>query len=143
MPDRPRTVGASMHARLLNLARERGQALEALLTRYALERLLHRLGVSAHRERFVLKGAQRKTPLPIGAPDGLTDEFATDEIKLRQWPAFSRELSPSAPELLRVVQEIRPALLIAAAEGNHGQSSEQSADQDRGGRARAPKRDRR
>lgn len=35
----------------------RGQPMELLLTRYALERLLHRLSLSPHRERFVLKGA--------------------------------------------------------------------------------------
>lgn len=57
MPDKPRNVGASVRQRLLNLARASGQPLELLLTRYALERLLHRLSLSAHRERFVLKGA--------------------------------------------------------------------------------------
>ena len=31
--------------------------MELLLTRYALERLLHRLSLSPHREQFVLKGA--------------------------------------------------------------------------------------
>jgi predicted nucleotidyltransferase component of viral defense system len=41
----------------LNLSRERAQPFELLLTRYALERLLYRLSVSAHRDRFVLKGA--------------------------------------------------------------------------------------
>jgi Nucleotidyl transferase AbiEii toxin, Type IV TA system len=30
---------------------------QILLTRYALERLLYRLSVSAHRDRFILKGA--------------------------------------------------------------------------------------
>jgi predicted nucleotidyltransferase component of viral defense system len=57
MPDRPRNIGASVRQRLLNLARTRGQPMELLLTRYALERLLHRLSLSPHRERFVLKGA--------------------------------------------------------------------------------------
>jgi hypothetical protein len=57
MPEKPRNVGASVRQRLLNLARASGQPLELLLTRYALERLLHRLSLSAHRERFVLKGA--------------------------------------------------------------------------------------
>jgi predicted nucleotidyltransferase component of viral defense system len=57
MPDQPRNVGASVRQRLLNLAQARGQPLELLLTRYALERLLHRLSLSQHRERFVLKGA--------------------------------------------------------------------------------------
>jgi predicted nucleotidyltransferase component of viral defense system len=41
----------------LNLARERRQPFDVLLTRYALERLLYRLSVSSHRDRFVLKGA--------------------------------------------------------------------------------------
>ena len=57
MPDRAGGIGASVRQRLLNLARARGQPLELLLTRYALERLLHRLSLSPHRERFVLKGA--------------------------------------------------------------------------------------
>lgn len=57
MPDHPRNMGASVRQRLLNLAHARGQPMELLLTRYALERLLHRLSVSPHRERFVLKGA--------------------------------------------------------------------------------------
>jgi predicted nucleotidyltransferase component of viral defense system len=57
MPDRPRNVGASVRQRLLNLAHARGQPMELLLTRYALERLLHRLSISPHRNRFVLKGA--------------------------------------------------------------------------------------
>ncbi len=52
-----RNVGASVRARLLNLARERGQVFELLLTRYALERLLYRLSISRYRDRFVLKGA--------------------------------------------------------------------------------------
>jgi len=57
MPDRPRNIGASVRQRLLNLAHARGQPMELLLTRYALERLLYRLSISPHRERFVLKGA--------------------------------------------------------------------------------------
>jgi predicted nucleotidyltransferase component of viral defense system len=50
-------MGASVRARLLNLAKERRQPHELLLTRYALERLLYRLSTSRHRDRFVLKGA--------------------------------------------------------------------------------------
>jgi predicted nucleotidyltransferase component of viral defense system len=52
-----KNIGASVRARLLNLAKERNQPLDLLLTRYALERLLYRLSTSKHRERFVLKGA--------------------------------------------------------------------------------------
>ena len=57
MPKPIKNIGASVRARLLNLAKERNQPFDLLLTRYALERLLYRLSVSKHRERFVLKGA--------------------------------------------------------------------------------------
>ena len=50
-------IGASVRARLLNLAKERNQPFELLLVRYTLERLLYRLSKSKHREKFVLKGA--------------------------------------------------------------------------------------
>jgi hypothetical protein len=56
-----RNMGASVRARLLNIARERNQPFDLLLTRYALERLLYRLSVTKHRERFVLKGAMLMT----------------------------------------------------------------------------------
>jgi len=50
MPDRTRNIGASVRQRLLNLAHARGQPMELLLTRYALERLLHRLAYrTSHR----------------------------------------------------------------------------------------------
>jgi predicted nucleotidyltransferase component of viral defense system len=52
-----RNVGASVRARLLNLAKEGNQPFDLLLTRYVLERLLYRLSQSKHRDRFVLKGA--------------------------------------------------------------------------------------
>lgn len=57
MARQPRDMGASVRARLLTLAREKGQALDLLLTRYATERLLYRLSTTPHRDRFVLKGA--------------------------------------------------------------------------------------
>lgn len=50
-------VGASVRARLLNKAKSEGQDFNLILTRYALERFLYRLGSSAHAERFLLKGA--------------------------------------------------------------------------------------
>src|ERR1700722_11785088 len=52
-----RNVCASVRGRLLNLAKERNQPFDLLLTRYTLERLLYRLSASRQRERFVLKGA--------------------------------------------------------------------------------------
>jgi predicted nucleotidyltransferase component of viral defense system len=50
-------VAASVMARLLARAKARGEDYQLLVTAYALERLLFRLGQSAVRERFVLKGA--------------------------------------------------------------------------------------
>lgn len=61
MARQPRDIGASVRARLLNLAREKGQAFDLLLTRYAAERLLYRLSTTPHRDRFVLKGAMLMT----------------------------------------------------------------------------------
>jgi len=54
---RPRNVPASVRQRLTNRARERGEDVDLVFIRYALERLLYRLGTSDHRHRFVLKGA--------------------------------------------------------------------------------------
>jgi hypothetical protein len=47
----------SIHQRLLNLSRERGEDFNLVLTRYANERFLYRLAQSAYVDRFVLKGA--------------------------------------------------------------------------------------
>ena len=57
MADRPRDVGASMRARLLDRARAEPTDFQGLLMCYALERPLYRPSVSPYRERFVLKGA--------------------------------------------------------------------------------------
>jgi predicted nucleotidyltransferase component of viral defense system len=48
---------ASVHDRLLKIAKERGAEFQDLLINYALERWLYRMTLSAHRDRFVLKGA--------------------------------------------------------------------------------------
>jgi hypothetical protein len=53
----PKNAGESVRARLLQRSRDEHVAFQILLTRYALERLLYRLTQSAHRRRFVLKGA--------------------------------------------------------------------------------------
>lgn len=56
-----KNIGASVRARLLALAKEKGQALDVLLTRYVLERFLYRLSRSDFADRFVLKGAMLVT----------------------------------------------------------------------------------
>ena len=55
MARQPRDMGASVRARLLALAHEKGQVFDLLLTRYTIERLLYRLSTTRYRDRFVLK----------------------------------------------------------------------------------------
>ena len=50
-------MGASVRARLLAISKASGQVFDLVLNRYAVERLLYRLSVSAYARRFVLKGA--------------------------------------------------------------------------------------
>jgi hypothetical protein len=52
-----KNMAVSVRDRLLNLARERGEDFQLILTRYGLERLLYRLGKSDYRDLFILKGA--------------------------------------------------------------------------------------
>lgn len=47
----------SIRQRLRNVVRQRGEDVQFALQRYAVERILYRLGESAHRDRFILKGA--------------------------------------------------------------------------------------
>lgn len=50
-------LAASVRARLLNLAKAQSVDFNQVLVRFALERMLYRLGQSAHADRFLLKGA--------------------------------------------------------------------------------------
>lgn len=70
----PKDVGASVRARLLHLARERGEDFQLVLTRYANERLLFRIATSEHGQRFVLKGAALFT-LWTGKPHRATRDL--------------------------------------------------------------------
>ena len=54
--------------------------------------------------------ARRSTAIPVEVPDGLSDSFATDSGKQRQWDAFTRNLSGTTPELRLVVSELRHRL---------------------------------
>ena len=55
--DQPRNLAASVRQRLLNSAKHNGEAFDLVLTRYALERFLYRLGKSQYHNQFLLKGA--------------------------------------------------------------------------------------
>jgi hypothetical protein len=52
-----RNMAASAHDRLLLISRERNEDFNLTLNRYAVERILYRLGNSEYRARFILKGA--------------------------------------------------------------------------------------
>jgi hypothetical protein len=54
---RRQNMAASVRSRLTALAHMQGEATEYVLTRYAIERLLYRLGRSPHAGDFILKGA--------------------------------------------------------------------------------------
>ncbi len=56
-PDSKKDLPASVRARLLNLAKQRGEDLDLVLKRYGTERLLFRMSQSVHRDAFILKGA--------------------------------------------------------------------------------------
>ncbi|MEX1113472.1 MAG: nucleotidyl transferase AbiEii/AbiGii toxin family protein [Patescibacteria group bacterium] len=53
----PRDLAASVRARLHNVAKARNVEFQLVLSEFAVERLLYRLGVSPHASEFVLKGA--------------------------------------------------------------------------------------
>lgn len=63
-------VPASVHQRLLNLARAEGRPFNELLQVFAIERFLYRLSLSKYRDKFVLKGAQmlRAWESPLARP---------------------------------------------------------------------------
>src|SRR5713226_1204623 len=57
MAQKQSNIAASVRQRLLNLAHERGADFQLILIQYGVERLLYRFTRSAHKDRFVLKGA--------------------------------------------------------------------------------------
>jgi predicted nucleotidyltransferase component of viral defense system len=55
--DQPRNLAASVRQKLLNISKQNGETFDLVLTRYALERILYRLGKSQYHNQFLLKGA--------------------------------------------------------------------------------------
>lgn len=63
---------------------------------------------------------RRQTGIPDGVPIGLSDEFANDPLKEKQWNAFLRKNSIAPKPLIEVVTDLRDFLmpvLTAAARG--------------------------
>ena len=60
--DKPqKDIAASVRQRLLNLARQDRQPFDVILVAFGLERLIYRLSISQHQDRFVLKGGMLVT----------------------------------------------------------------------------------
>lgn len=53
-----KNLPASIHQKLLNLARKEDHPFNELLQYYAIERFLFRLGITHYRRSFILKGGQ-------------------------------------------------------------------------------------
>src|ERR1700749_446560 len=87
-------IPASVRQKLLNLARERNEDFQLLLTKYGLERVLFRLSTSKHRDIFILKGAllfEMWTHEREGASRD-ADFLATEDNSLERFPAIFREI---------------------------------------------------
>jgi hypothetical protein len=54
---------------------------------------------------------RRRTAVPEGMPIGLTDEFATDSQKQKQWQGFLRKNALAPLSLEQVISELREFLL--------------------------------
>ena len=100
MAERPKNMAASVRQRLLNLARDEGQAFDVVLVAFGLERLIYRLSVSAHRDRFVLKGGMLVT---LWTKD--TGRFTRDIDFLSFGPEDEATLKETIAEILSIDAE--------------------------------------
>jgi hypothetical protein len=71
------------------------------------------------RQAIAATFARRNTEIPAHVPDGLSDQFAADVSKQRQWNAFVRNLIREAPEFDRVVRELRERLAVFTGQKTH------------------------
>ncbi len=84
----PKTSAASVKARLQNVAAKRGEEFNLVLARYGIERLLFRLSLSGHADRFLLKGA-----MLFAVWDDITHRPTRDLDLLGFVPAEKEELT--------------------------------------------------
>ena len=54
---------------------------------------------------------RRKFDVPKVVPAGLSDQFANDVVKQRQWAAFLRKSRLEAPDLVETTRTARDALI--------------------------------
>ena len=97
MTKAPVNIAVSARARLTQRARDRRENAQLVMTRYAIERLLYRLSLSAFREAFVLKGAML---FSLWAP---TPYRATGDLDLL---GFGNNAPARVAEIFRQVLEV-------------------------------------
>ncbi len=68
------------------------------------------LEASVLAQAIVATFERRGTTLPAGWPVGLTDPFAADAGKQRQWQAFLRKNRLDAPDLAELIRQLRTSL---------------------------------
>lgn len=91
---KPANIAASVRARLENLSRELKVEFQLLLSEFAIERWLFRLGVSRYAEDFVLKGA-------------MLFKLWSDERHRATWDLDLRGLGPGGvAQVVAVVREV-------------------------------------
>ena len=98
-PRSPTNIAASVRARLLNLARARGEEFQLILSDFATERFLYRLSQSSYAERFVLKGAML---LRIWSPERFR---ATWDVDLLGRRLSTEAISPALEEICAIPAE--------------------------------------
>ncbi len=64
------------------------------------------------RQALAATFARRGTSIPADVPGGLSDAFASDAGKQRQWAAFARNVAGPPPALGQVIDELRQRLTI-------------------------------
>ncbi len=88
-----KNLPASVHSRLLNLARSADRPLNEFLQFYPIERFLYRLGQTRFRQNFILKGAQmlRVWHAPTSRPTMDVDLLGTVENSVENLERIVRE----------------------------------------------------
>ncbi|NTI72379.1 hypothetical protein G6L79_00015 [Agrobacterium rhizogenes] len=61
-----------------------------------------------------------ETPIPTVLPDALTEAFAQDQQKQRQWRAFVEDVAHNPGELMDVITDIAGFLMPHAAAASRG-----------------------
>jgi predicted nucleotidyltransferase component of viral defense system len=101
---------ASIRTRLLALAQSKGQDYQRVLSRYAIERFLYRLGNSPYRERFAIKGA---TLFTLWTGDA---HRPTKDLDLLGWGSSAiREVEETVRAIGKVEVRVKFHAFLAAA----------------------------